>query len=188
MYGEGSISQNTSIKKYNIKPLNDIWRCWEVSETTFMDTMPGFIWCYTRTPRGGDRTGRSKIKHYRRINECWGQQEERWRAAHVFERRQQPWNEMVWILIRILKISGMPGEAAVVRTSWKKNCAGSRDLGLSVTCQGLDSPPPKLWNEDIVSVNPPKSLLNPIFTDKSIILSLYCFWSAFMGHHNHLLA
>lgn len=179
--------------------------------------MPRFIWYYTQTPRGGDRTGRSKIKHYRRINECWGQQEERWRAAHVFERRQQPWNEMVWILIRIVKISGAPGEAAVVRTSWKKNCPGSRDLRLKVTWQGLD--PPKLWNEDIVSVNPPKSLIKPIFTDKSIILSLYCFWSAFksqvlkradsarmititvckmflknpfwqlrMGHHNRLLA
>lgn len=24
-------------------PLNDIWRCWEVSETTFMDTMPAWI-------------------------------------------------------------------------------------------------------------------------------------------------
>lgn len=160
-------------------PLNDIWRWWEVSETTFMDTMPGFIWCYTRMARGGDRTGRSKIMHYRRINECWGQQEERWRGgAYIFEMHQQPWNEMVWIFIGILKISGAPGEAAVVRTSWK-NCAGSRDVGLQVTCQGLDPPFPQLWNEDIVSVNPPKSLINPIFTDNSVILSLYCFWSAF---------
>lgn len=43
MYEEGSMSQNTSIKKYNKMPLNDIWRCWEVSETTFMDTMPAWI-------------------------------------------------------------------------------------------------------------------------------------------------
>lgn len=136
----------------------------------------GFIWCYTRTPRGGDGTGRSKITHYRGINECWGQQEERWRGAHISEMYQQPWNEMVWIFIRILKSSGAPGEAAVVRTSWKKSCAGSRDLGLQVTCQG--PPHPQLWNEEIVSVNPPKSLINPIFTDYSIILSLYCFWSA----------
>lgn len=90
---EGSMSQDTSIKKSNIMPFNDIWRCWEVSETTFMDTMPAWIHVTVHQDAPGwgqDRTVRSKITHYRRINECWGQQEERWRAAHSFEMHQQP--------------------------------------------------------------------------------------------------
>lgn len=145
--GSAARPQNRSICRADIKLINDISRCLDVSKTTLPQLLRGFAasyvysmnishsgnaWCHS--PRGGDRTGRSKITHYRRINAAEGNIGG---EQIFFETYQQPWNEMVWIFISILKTSGAPVKTVAVgittvysycihgNWSWKNNCAGS---------------------------------------------------------------
>lgn len=132
--GSAARPQNRSICRADIILINDISRCLEVSETTFMpQLLRGFVascvysinishggnaWCHFPPPgRGQDRTGRSKITHYRRINAAGGT---------LLESRYFFWN-----VSAALKWDGMDfHQHSKDQRSASWNCGGRNNHGL----------------------------------------------------------